>query len=388
MKRKSVKAKEPVRIRYKDLSNGNKSIYLDYYKDGKREYEFLKLYLIPERNSSAKLQNEETLRTANAIKAQRVISLQNEQHGFSNAGIKGRINFIGYLEAQAERYDENGSRAYARTVRNTICHLVRYKGDKVTMKQVDRKYLLGFIEYLNGGASKYFEGGPDGTERKKLSAAAKALYFGAVVTALNRAVQEDIIAANPADRIAMQDKPKEGQGTKVYLTLDEIRLLSGTPCKYEDLKSAFLFSCFCGLRMSDIRRLKWASIGRTADGCRQVETLQQKTGEPVYIPLSANALKWLPQKGRKGASENVFNLPHVSTIEKCLGEWAADAGLRKHITYHVSRHTFATLTLTYGADLYTVSKLLGHSNIQTTQIYAKIVDENKRRAVNLIPDIG
>lgn len=388
MKRKAVKAKEPIRIRFKELANGNKSIYLDYYKDGKREYEFLKLYIIPEKNASAKIQNEETLRTANAIKAQRVVSLQNGQHGFSNSGIKGRTNFISYLRLQAEKYDEKGSKAYATSVRNTIVHLIRYKGEKVQMKNVDKKYLLGYIEYLNGEASKYFEEDGKEKKRKKISDASKALYWGVVVTALKRAVKDDIIASNPADKISKQDKPKEGKSTKVYLTLDEVKALANTPCKYPDLKNAFLFCCFCALRMCDARRLKWASIKKTSDGGKQIELVQQKTGEPVYIPLSDNALQWLPSKGKKKDTDNVFDLPHVSTIEKWLGHWGEAAEVKKHLTYHVSRHTFATLTLAYGADLYTVSKLMGHSNIQTTQIYAKIVDENKRKAVNLIPDIN
>lgn len=388
MKRKAVKAKEPIRIRFKELANGNKSIYLDYYKDGKREYEFLKLYIIPEKNASAKIQNEETLRTANAIKAQRVVSLQNGQHGFSNSGIKGRTNFISYLRLQAEKYDEKGSKAYATSVRNTIVHLIRYKGEKVQMKNVDKKYLLGYIEYLNGEASKYFEENGKEKKRKKISDASKALYWGVVVTALKRAVKDDIIASNPADKISEQDKPKEGKSTKVYLTLDEVKALANTPCKYPDLKNAFLFCCFCALRMCDARRLKWASIKKTSDGGKQIELVQQKTGEPVYIPLSDNALQWLPSKGKKKDTDNVFDLPHVSTIEKWLGHWGEAAEVKKHLTYHVSRHTFATLTLAYGADLYTVSKLMGHSNIQTTQIYAKIVDENKRKAVNLIPDIN
>ena len=386
--KKSVKTKEPIRIRFKELANGNKSIYLDYYKEGKREYEFLKLYIIPEKNASAKIQNEETLRTANAIKAQRIVSLQNERHGFSNSGVKGRTNFISYLELQAEKYEANGSKAYGRSVLNTIIQLKRYKGDNIQIKQVDKKFLLGYIEYLNSGASKYFIEGPAGKTRKKLSEASKALYWSVVITALNRAVKDDIIASNPADKILEQDKPKEGKSTKVYLTLDEVKALANTPCKYPDLKNAFLFCCFCALRMCDARRLKWASIKKISDGGKQIEMLQQKTGEPVYIPLSANALQWLPSRGKKGDSENVFNLPHVSTIEKWLGHWSEEAGVKKHLTYHVSRHTFATLTLAYGADLYTVSKLMGHSNVQTTQIYAKIVDENKRKAVNMIPDIN
>ena len=389
MKRISTKAKEPIRLRSKKLSNGNLSLYLDFYKDGRREYEFLKLYLIPEKNTSAKTQNEETLRIANAIKAQRIISLQNNAHGFSNTGIKSRINFIGYLEDQAVKYEESGSKAYARTVRNTICHLIRYRGDKIAMKQIDKAYLIGFINYLNSGASKYFEKTDSGEKkRKKLSEAAKALYFNTVVTALNRAVKEDIILSNPAEKIPTSEKPKESHTTKTYLTIDEVKALSATTCKYTDLKAAFLFSCFCGLRMSDIRKLKWENISISSNGYKQVEVVQQKTKEAVYVPLSSNALLWLPDRKTGKTEDMVFALPHVSTIEKWLGHWAEDAGVNKHITFHVARHTFATLTLTYGADLYTVSKLLGHSNIQTTQIYAKIVDENKRKAVNLIPDIN
>lgn len=387
----SLKAKELIRIRYKKLANGNKSIYLDEYKDGKHIYEFLKLYIVPETSPSAKIQNEETLRTAEATKAQRIISRQNGEHGFSNAGTKGRINFIDYLRKQAEKYEKNGSKAYARSVLNTIIHLIRYKGESIQIKQIDKSYLTGFIEYLNGRASKYFETSEDKKEEKKrkvLSEAAKALYFNIVVTALNKAVEDDIITANPAHKIASHSKPKEGQSTRVYLTLEELKAMAQTECKYPELKGAFLFSCFCGLRMSDIRSLRWSSISKTSDGGHQVEMLQQKTRTPVYIPLSANAMEWLPSKGKKGASEKVFNLPHVSTIEKYLEVWAKDAGIKKHITFHVSRHTFATLTLAYGADLYTVSKLMGHSNIQTTQVYAKIVDENKKRAVNLIPGLN
>lgn len=387
MKRKSVKAKEPVRMRFKELANGNKSIYLDIYKDGKREYEFLKLYLIPESDLSTRMQNEETLRTANAIKAQRIISLQNEQHGFSNAGVEGRKRFIKYLEEQAENYEKKGSKAYARSVRNAIVQLIRYKGESIQIRQVDKKYLLGYIDYLDSEASKYFEGGAKGTTRKRLSESSKALYWGVVVTALNRAVKDGILQSNPAHKIHSEDKPKGREQRTIYLTLDEVGKLAETPCQYPELKKAFLFSCFCGLRMSDIRNLKWGAIGKMSDGSKQVEMIQQKTKTPIYVPLSDNALDWLPDKGRKGANDKVFDLPHVSTIEKWLAKWAEDAGVNKHITFHISRHTFATLGLTYGADIYTISKLVGHSRIQTTERYAKVIDENKRKAVNLIPKL-
>lgn len=373
----STQAKEPIRLRTKKLANGNLSLYLDFYRDGKRDYEFLKLYLVPEKTKADKILNEETLRTANAIKAQKIVALQNEEYGFT-VGVKAKANFIDYMQAQAESYDQRGSTAYAQSIRNSIYHLRKYKGDAVTLKQVDKAFLLGYIEFLNTTGGKY---------NKPLSEAAKALYFDVVVIALNKAVKDEIIPFNPAHKINYKDRPQQGEATKQYLTLDEVKALIATPCKYEVLKQSFLFACFCGLRYSDIRGLEWGKIQKVKGGEMQVEIKQQKTGEPLYLPLSSNALQWLPERGTAKDTDKVFALPHVSTVEKYLPRWAKDAGVNKHVTFHVSRHTNATLMLSFGADIYTVSKLLGHTNVKTTQIYAKIVDENKRKAVNLIPEL-
>lgn len=373
----STQAKEPIRLRSKKLANGNLSLYLDFYRDGKREYEFLKLYLVPEKTKADKILNEETLRTANAIKAQKIVALQNEEHGFTVSN-KSKVKFIDFMVAQAENYEERGSYAYAQSIRNSIYHLRKYKGDAVTLRQVDKAYLLGYIDFLNTTGGKY---------NKPLSDAAKALYFDVVVIALNKAVKDEIIPTNPAHKINYKDRPQQGESTKQYLTFEEVKALVATPCKYEVLKQAFLFACFCGLRYSDIKGLEWGKIQKIKSGEMQVEIKQQKTGEPLYLPLSANALQWLPERGTAKDSDKVFPLPHVSTVEKFLPIWAKDAGINKHITFHVSRHTNATLMLSFGADIYTVSKLLGHTNVKTTQIYAKIVDENKRKAVNLIPEI-
>ena len=115
----------------------------------------------------------------------------------------------------------------------------------------------------------------------------------------------------------------------------------------------------------------------------------QKTGKSITIPLSDNALKWLPEReGNLPESRIFYKLPdQVNNADVRLRTLIKKAGISKHVTFHVARHSFATLTLTYGADLYTVSKLLGHANIRTTQVYAKIVDESKRKAVNLIPKL-
>lgn len=208
----SIQAKEPIKLRTKKLANGNLSLYLDFYRDGKREYEFLKLYLIPEKTKADKILNDETLRTANAIKAQKIVALQNEEHGFT-VSVKAKANFIDYMESQAESYDQRGSTAYAQSVRNSIYHLRKYRGDKITLKQVDKAYLLGYIDFLNTTGGKY---------NKPLSDAAKSLYFDVVVIALNKAVKDEILPFNPAHKINYKDRPQQGEATKQYLNVSSI----------------------------------------------------------------------------------------------------------------------------------------------------------------------
>lgn len=167
------------------------------------------------------------------------------------------------------------------------------------------------------------------------------------------------------------------------MTVDEVRLLINTPMNNQQVKAAYLFSCFCGLRISDIAGLKWGNVFRDR-GQYRLEVVIQKTKEPIYLPLSPEALRWMPERGEKGAEESVFTLPSSARINELLKPWAKSAGITKHITFHTARHTFATMMLTLGADLYTTSKLLGHADVRMTQVYAKIVNRKKDEAVNLV----
>ena len=110
----------------------------------------------------------------------------------------------------------------------------------------------------------------------------------------------------------------------------------------------------------------------------------QKTQVPLYLPLSAEAAKWLPAPREGTARAPVFALPSSPHVNQLLRAWAARAGIAKHISFQLTRHSFATLMLTLGADLYTTSKLLGHTDVRMTQAYARIVNEKKTRAVNLV----
>lgn len=378
MAKKKYTATEPVHLYFRPIKTGNKSIYLTYTIAGKQVKEALHLYLTPDKE-----QNKETLRLATAVKAQRITELQSEATGFKPTG-KGKIYLSDWLQQQRERFQKQGSSAYQSSVRNTIIQVKAY-GDR-PLNKVDRDYLEGYIEHLKTAQSKY---------GKPLSANSQSLYYDVVAIALNRAFKEGYIKDNPSRRLDTKQRPKPEQSKRVFLTIEELRALKQTPARiyggtterYEAARAAFLFSCFTGLRYSDIVTLKWEDIKTLPDGSKEVIKTMQKTKELAYIPLSAQALEYLPPHEKEPKNGLVFNLTRVDIVWDIIQDWSKRAGLEKHISFHTARHTFATLTLSYGADVYTIQKLLGHKNINTTQIYAKVVAETKRKAVNLIPSI-
>ena len=382
-----------MRIRFKQLSNGNQSIYLDYYTGdvirkenyvgGKRKYEFLKLYLIPERTREDKAKNEVTLALAKAIQSKRIVEVQNDAHGFQNTN-KSRVNLLDYLENIGKQSAEQGSRNYARTVLNTVRALKLFRGDYIAFRDVDKEFLSEFTDYLRQmpKASKYGVLKTGG----RLSANSVVSYYGTLRTAINRAYKEGIITVNPTKEFDFASKVRQEPSRREYLTIDELKTLINTECRHEIVKRAFLFSCLCGLRVSDIRKLRWCDLQRSGGRVR-IEITMQKTKEPLSLPISDEALKWLPERGEANDSDFIFPLTHEGTVNDTLQHWAKVAGITKHISFHVARHTHATMMLTLGADLYTVSKLLGHKNIATTQIYAKIVDKKKEEAIGLIPNL-
>ena len=385
--KQTVKLKEPVRIRFKQLSNGNQSIYLEYYTGDvirKENYvEFLKLYLIPERTREDKAKNEATLALAKAIQSKRIVEVQNDAHGFQNTN-KSRVNLLDYLENIGKQSAEQGSRNYARTVLNTVRALKLFRGDYIAFRDVDKEFLSEFTDYLRQmpKASKYGVLKAGG----RLSNNSVVSYYGTLRTAINRAYKEGIITVNPTKEFDFASKVRQEPSRREYLTLDELKTLINTECRHEIVKRAFLFSCLCGLRVSDIRKLRWCDLQRSGGRVR-IEITMQKTKEPLYLPISDEALKWLPERGEANDSDFIFPLTHEGTVNDTLQHWAKVAGITKHISFHVARHTHATMMLTLGADLYTVSKLLGHKNIATTQIYAKIVDKKKEEAIGLIPNL-
>lgn len=372
---KQPKVKEPVRVRYKTLSDGSQSVYLDIYRDGKRQYEFLKLYLIPETSVAAKSQNKATLAAVNTIKSQRIIELTNSVAGLKNTSQRSKMLLLDWMQTYKESQEKKGVRGSGKLIGNTI-NVLRAFNEKAAMRDINRDFCLALIDYMR---NIYVS-----ANGKHLSQFTCVSYFGCFRGALNAAVREDIIAENPINKLNMDEKIKMPESKREFLTIDEVKTLIDTPCRREDIKGAFLFSCYCGLRISDVLALKWKNVNCTGEQWH-IGIVMQKTRQPLYLPLSMQARKWMPERNGADEEELVFStLPCEDTCNALVKPWIKEAGITKHVTYHVSRHTFATMMLTLGADLYTVCKLLGHTDVKTTQIYAKIINKKKDDAIGLI----
>lgn len=375
----NVNCVEPVKVRTRKLSNGNETIYLDITINGRRKQEYLKLYLLAGNTRDIRARNKETLAIASEIKNRRILEIQSKRYNIHDKG-KDKILLLDWMWQLRDESLGVKSDNYCYTIKSTIMHLEKYmKGNSVYMCEIDADFIMGFLKYMR--KTPTYRGVPLGKE-------SIYTYYMTLCIALNKAVKRELIDKNPCDRIPSEDKPRRGESNREYLTLEEVKKMIDTECKDARVKRLFLFSCFTGLRYKDIFLLRWKNIVKIEEGVYQVETIQQKTKNKVVIPLTENAMRWLPDRYLEGEENRIFHMPESSLAYDYLHDWSKKAGIKKNVTFHVARHTYATMLLYYGADLYTVSKLLGHTNVKTTQIYAKVMDDSKRKAVNLIPNIN
>ena len=336
MPRKKVsKAKEPVRIRYKNLANGNKSIYLDIYQNGKRVYEFLKLYLVPETSPDAKIQNENTLVAANAIKSQRIIELTNDVAGIKNNGHKAKMRLTDYMIVYRDTQYAKERHSVKPWVAATI-RVINLWRPNATLREIDKQWCEEFIAWMLNDYKT--------SKGTKVSKATVACYLRCIRSALNLAVDNDIIAVNPVYRVK-SDIFQLPESKREFLTVEEVKKLIDTPIKkkHEQLKAAFLFSCFCGLRISDVCKLTWSNIVQD-NGQYRIEIMMKKTKQPLYLPLNKQAMHWLPERGDAQVDDKVF--PKVAGVRReVITRWAKSAGITKHVTYHGLRHYELSLSL-------------------------------------------
>ena len=381
--KKQIKLKEPIRIRLKTLANGYKSVYLDIYWKGVRKYEYLKLYLIPEDTPLSRTQNRETMAVAERIKAERVKAMNGHSIQEWDAVKQGSMLLTSWIK----KYCQGGvsTKKSSLHCRVEMLHTVEKYLEKsmktfITIEEINADFCRGYMKFLRTFPNSHIIHG----EPRPISQNTASRYLGMFSTALNNAVRQGIIRNNPMKELDAHERIQPKDGTKEYLTIEELRKLMATDSYRPEVKQAFIFACFTGLRLSDMYRFAPMHIFKSPDGQGEyIDMEMQKTEKPVIIPLSEEAKRWLPKP--KGREIPFFDIPTTQTvIGRALRKWAEAAGIDKHISFHCSRHTFGTMMLTLGADLYTTSKLMGHTNVQTTEIYAKIVDKKKVAAVSLI----
>ena len=370
--------KQPVRLRTKRLSDGSESLYLDIYVNGVRKYEFLKLYLRPEATKRIRDLNKTTLDAAEAIRSQRIVDLAEGKMATTRRGKRENISLEEWLETFRDLQERKGI-LHIEKLRSAGKVILQYrhqgKHGKILLHKIDKEWLTGFIQWLQNDYKM--------RNGKPLSRGTMIYYLSQLSAMLNVAMQLGKINENPFIHLSLSEKIRKPESQRQFLTVEELKRLVKTECRNKTVKDAYLFSCYSGLRISDIRQLTFDNI---IYNNRQpmLALMMKKTKRQVYIPLSRQALRLIPV-GKYLGNRAIFHpLPCLTTINSILKKWSRDAGIDKHITYHTSRHTFGTLMITAGADLYVTSKLMGHSDVRTTQIYAKIIDSKKIEAITKV----
>lgn len=286
---------------------------------------------------------------------------------------RGQADFIEYFGKQAAKRHKNDSKSIGVNWDRAHDLLKIFTKDKpLPFAQIDMHLIESFRDFL-------LKAPRGGNKSGTISQNTASTYFTLFKAALHQAFIDSYFDVD----IAAKVKGISGvESRREYLTIEELNKLAATPCEYPMLKKAAFFSALTGLRHSDIRKMTWKELSVEGDHYR-INFIQRKTGGVEYMPISEQAYLICGEPAEP--DRLVFEgLQDPSWINRPVKKWIEAAGIKKHITFHCFRHSYATNQLTEGTDLYTVSKMLGHTNIRTTQIYAKVVDSKKEEAAQAI----
>jgi len=373
-----------VTLREKKLKTGKNSLYLDFWppiinpeKGISTRREFLGIYIFEKPKDSAEREyNKESLQLAKNICLERQMDLNSGKFGFQRRASKNQ-DFIAYFEMQMKKRPEgspNRDNWYS-----AWKLFSRYTNGFCTFGMLTEKFVSDYMKHLLYDAKCYH------SKTREISENTAYTYFNKFKACINEAVHEGLIPDNPIYRVKPMKQPET---YREFLTMEELQTLAKTVCEHDILKRAALFSALTGMRFGDIYLMKWKQIQHSDKSGYFVRFTQQKTKGMELLPISDEAYSLCGQRG--DADSKIFTgLMYSATLNQVLLRWVIAAGISKKVTFHCFRHTFATLQLSMGTDIYTVSKLLGHKDISTTQIYAKVIDRTKNDSINrikLIPD--
>ena len=370
-----------VTLREKPLKSDKVSLYLDYYPPiilpdtGKKtRREFLNLYI--EKNPKtpeAKKQNKETLQMANGVRSKREVQLRNREFGFKE-NVNISIDFLNFYKDIVTSYYNKGSKSQYNNWQSSYKHFEQFCSEKITTGDLDNNFVKRYRNYLlNAEINRNL------LVVKNLSRNTASTYFKHFIYVLREGYKEGFIEKDLAKNA---EYIKEEETQREYLTEEELKTLWNTPIKKEVVKHMAMFSALSGLRFVDIKNLKWENIYQDKHQGYYIQLREQKTNSTKNHPINETAYSILKMQNTNEGF--VFRNIEYTQVSRPMKDWLSESGIKKKISFHNFRHSYATLQLANGTDIYTVSKLLGHKNVTTTQIYTKVLDKNKIEAANRI----
>ena len=372
-----------VKLRQKAISGNRQSLYLDFYpaiphpETGEpTRREFLRLYLFDKpKNPIDKQHNKETLQLAEQIRQKRENHLNKPEiytgYELEQKRIKelGEQNFVAYFKTLADKRKASNHDNWVSAYK----YLETFTKGNLKFADLNEKFCNEFKEHLLTTKSNK-------SSKTTLAQNSAVSYFNKLKATLRQAYKDGYLTT---DLNAKIEPIAQAETRRNVLTIEELNSLVRTECNNPLLKRAALFSALTGLRFSDIKNLIWGEIHYSLEDGYTIQFTQQKTKRVEVMPINEQAYSLMGE--RKEPSDKVFEgLTYSAYENKHLYQWIGAAGITKDITFHCFRHTFATLQLSKGTDIYTVSKMLGHRELKTTQVYAKIIDQTKREAANKI----
>lgn len=360
-----------VTLRSKKIANGKRSLYLDYFpeiinpKTGKpTRREFLKLHVYQNPKTELEKQHNTTqVEFAEHIRSKRLIDIRNKEYGLKEH-LDLDINFYDFYKLILDDYYNNGSKGNYHSWKSSLDYWKLFIGEKLMSKQLTPYHVEKYRKFLLSVKSLKSK------RTQELSRNTASTYFKNFINVLKRANKKKLLSSNLAEDA---EYIKEEETFREYLTEEELETLWKKPVKIPIIKNMAFFSVMTGLRFSDIINLRWEDLFHDRNEGHYIRLKEQKTKNIQNHFIPDNAFKLLPKKD----IGLVFKDIKYSQITRPLKDWITSAEINKEITFHNFRHTFATLQLSKGTDIYTLSKMMGHKNVMTTQIYGKVMDKQK-----------
>lgn len=393
MAKNDAKVTDNPKLMQKQLSDGNYSLYLDYYlgraniKDPKtgeikskvqRKREFLKLTIYANPRTPIERQsNKETLELAKRIRAEREQELKDRTVGYRLKKDRS-INFLDYFQSYIDNYTKKDIRMLQialQRFKDFLTDTAEFNKFALSIKpeQITKDMMIIFTEYL---------------QSRSVGEGAKSIYqrFKKVI---NYAIEHDIMIKNPCTGVSI--KVDDQILRKDVLSLEEEQTLINTHYDNENpnIRRAFILCLYCGLRFCDVKDLTYKNVDYSNKLLKfeQNKTRGHSAASGVIIPLNEGLLSLIGEPPTDGNTNvSIFNLPTYESCLKSLRRWVKRAGINKHISWHCGRHSFAVNILNNGANIKTVASLLGHSGLKHTEKYTRAVDKLKEEAINSLPE--